>query len=67
MSSFKGSNLTSLWKQKAKSRRLENKFLKQRLKELRQSRDSWKTKAKSQDEKFKALQSEVESLKKNDF
>ena len=53
-----------IWKGKAKERRLENKFLKQRIKELTRSRDSWKNKSKEVIKRCNELESENRDLKK---
>lgn len=53
------------WKEKAKERRFENKFLKQRVKEVLLSRDAWKQKALDRRAKLKALEQELKELKKN--
>lgn len=45
MFSFKRKKLPDNWKEKAKERRLENKELKKRLKELSKNRNKWKSKA----------------------
>ncbi len=39
------------WKYKAKSRQHENKYLRQRIKELTQSRNKWKEKAMNREKK----------------
>jgi len=52
------------WKSKATTRNAENKELKKRLKETKQSRDNWKGKykeAKSDRERYK---SELDAIKK---
>ena len=61
-----GSRFRFLWKAKAKSRRLENKLLKQRIKELTQSRDMWKKKAKDRRAALEGLESELSGIKKRD-
>jgi len=38
-------NTINIWKEKAVERRVENKALKKRLKELIKSRDNWRNKA----------------------
>jgi regulator of replication initiation timing len=49
------------WKEKAKTRRLENKKLKKRINELLESRDKWKEKA----DKLKKANDKInEELKK---
>ncbi|CEG11359.1 hypothetical protein MSIBF_A1400004 [groundwater metagenome] len=53
-----------VWKEKAKERRLKNKFLKQRVKELTTSRDSWKNKAKKTNNTSNDLERENIDLKK---
>ena len=52
------------WKEKAKSRRLENKLLKQRSKELVFSRGNWKAKALSRREQIKELEAELDQALK---
>jgi hypothetical protein len=52
------------WKEKAKDRRLENKFLKQRVKELSLSRDNWKHKALNRGVELEAIEQELKELKK---
>ena len=50
---------TKAWKSKAKERRLNNKALKKRIKELTHSRDVWKN-------KYQKEQRTNEELKKNE-
>lgn len=50
------------WKRKAIKRRYENKKLRKRLKELKESRDLWKNKAHNSNELISELKDE---LKKN--
>ena len=52
------------WKDKAKNRREENKNLKKRIAESRQSRDSWCEKYKLAEAARLALETELLSLKK---
>ena len=52
------------WKERAISRRLENKELNKRRKELIKSRDSWKQKYNIQKEKADKLEHELELIKK---
>ncbi|BDU50501.1 hypothetical protein [Haliovirga abyssi] len=60
------SNLYNLWKEKAKERRTENKKLKTRIKELKESRNKWKIKAKLNAEKILKLETEKKVLKNNE-
>lgn len=60
----KNINSGHIWKEKAKERGLENKFLKQRIKELTASRDIWKNKSKEMRNKTRELESENRDLKK---
>ncbi len=53
------------WEMRAKDRRLENKALKKRIKELTISRDSWKAKYMKQKEVFTESQMKLEIVKKN--
>jgi len=53
------------WEMRAKDRRLENKALKKRIKELTISRDSWKAKYMEQKEVFTESQMKLEIVKKN--
>lgn len=53
------------WEMRAKDRRLENKALKKRIKELTISRDSWKAKYMEQREVFTESQMKLEIVKKN--
>lgn len=57
-------NNNSTWKQKAIARRLENKELNKRRKELALSRDKWKTKFMAQKERADYFESEVSAIKK---
>ena len=52
------------WKQRAISRRLENKELNKRRKELTKSRDGWKEKYMVQKEKADKLEHDLELIKK---
>ena len=54
-----------VWKEKAKERRLENKILKQRVKEITTSRDSWKDKAKKMNKRSNELGKENINHKNN--
>ncbi len=60
----KNINQSLIWKEKSKERRIENKFLKQRLKELTKSRDLWKNKFKEIFKRCDELESENRDLKK---
>ena len=53
------------WETRAKERRIENKALKKRIKELTHSRDSWKDKFMQQKTILKEMQRKVEVVKKN--
>jgi len=53
------------WEVRAKSRRIENKALKKRVKELTSSRDLWKSKYVENKEILITVQKKVESVKKN--
>ncbi len=53
------------WEVRAKSRRIENKALKKRVKELTSSRDLWKSKYVENKEILIIVQKKVESVKKN--
>lgn len=53
------------WETRAKDRRIENKALKKRIKELTHSRDSWKNKYIQTKASLKAVQKKVETVKKN--
>ena len=53
------------WEIRAKDRRLENKALKKRIKELKVSRDLWKSKYINSRDTLMAIQKKVGSVKKN--
>ena len=53
------------WELRAKERRIENKALKKRIKELTISRDSWKAKHKSVKMQLNGVQKQIETVKKN--
>jgi hypothetical protein len=53
-----------VWKDRAIARRLENKELQKRRKELIKSRDGWKEKYLFQKEKADKLQHDLELIKK---
>ena len=53
------------WEERAKERRLENKQLKKRIKELTFSRDEWKVKAMKRKEDFDELNQKLLVVKKN--
>ena len=53
------------WEIRAKERRLENKALKKRIKELIVSRDLWKSKYINSRDTLMTIQRKVESVKKN--
>jgi shikimate kinase len=53
------------WETRAKERRLENKELKKRIKELTHSRDAWKDKFMKQKAVNNEMQKKMEIVKKN--
>lgn len=53
------------WETRAKERRIENKALKKRIKEITQSRDFWKNKYMKQKESFNDMQNKLSIIKKN--
>ena len=53
------------WEIRSKERRLENKQLKKRIKELTFSRDEWKVKAMKRKEDFDELNQKLLVVKKN--
>ena len=53
------------WEIRAKERRIENKALKKRIKELKISRDLWKSKYVKSKGTLMTVQKKVESVKKN--
>lgn len=53
------------WETRAKERRLENKQLKKRIKELILSRDFWKDKAMERKESLDELNQKLMAVKKN--
>jgi len=53
------------WEIRAKERRLENKQLKKRIKELTFSRDEWKVKATKRKESLDELNQKLLIVKKN--
>lgn len=56
--------LNNDWKVRAIDRRLENKALKKRIKELTLSRDTWREKSKKHKEEKEALQKKLNAVKK---
>lgn len=52
------------WRQKALARRVENKELRKRIKELKASRDNWKNKYLTHKEKSDFLEFEIQKIKK---
>lgn len=54
----------NFWKERAINRRLENKILKKRIKELTVSRDNWKTKYMLVKEIKNEFECELKSIKK---
>ena len=54
-----------MWKQKAIDRRLENKELGKRKKELNKSREQWKMKYLKEKERADIYEKELSSIKKN--
>lgn len=53
------------WEVRAKERRLENKQLKKRIKELIISRDEWKVKAMDRKDSLDELNKKLATIKKN--
>ena len=53
------------WEERAKSRRLENKRLAKKCKELTISRDGWKTKALKRQEEVVKINKQISDIKKN--
>jgi hypothetical protein len=53
------------WEIRAKERRIENKQLKKRIKELTFSRDEWKVKAMKRKERLDELNEKLLIVKKN--
>jgi hypothetical protein len=53
------------WEQRAKDRRIENKRLKKKIKELTISRDQWKAKATNRKEELDEMKKKLETVKKN--
>jgi len=53
------------WEERAKERRLENKRLKKKIKELTVSRDFWKTKAMARKFNLDELNKKLATVKKN--
>jgi len=53
------------WEIRAKERRIENKQLKKRIKELTFSRDEWKVKATKRKERLDELNEKLLIVKKN--
>lgn len=53
------------WEERAKERRLENKRLKKKIKELTVSRDFWKTKAMARKSNLDELNKKLSTVKKN--
>ena len=53
------------WEIRAKERRLENKELKKRIKELTLSRDAWKDKYMKQKAVLMEMQKKIEVVKRN--
>ena len=53
------------WETRAKERRLENKQLKKRIKEITYSRDFWKVKAMERKESLDELNQKLLAVKKN--
>lgn len=54
----------NFWKERAIARRLENKELSKRRKELTQSRNNWKEKYTKQKDRADRLEHELELIKK---
>lgn len=57
-------NKGAYWKPRAIERRLENKELKKRIKELTHSRDNWKTKCMHTKGQNKLYENELNKIKK---
>jgi len=53
------------WESRAKERRLENKAVKKRLKEMTISRDEWKVKYMRQKDVLDGLHKKLDTVKKN--
>jgi hypothetical protein len=53
------------WEYRAKERRLDNKAIKKRLKEMTISRDQWKDKYMKQKEVLDGLLKKLDTVKKN--
>jgi hypothetical protein len=53
------------WEIRAKDRRIENKALKKRIKELKISRNLWKSKYVKSKDTLMSVQKKVKSVKKN--
>ena len=53
------------WETRSKERRIENKALKKRIKELKISRNLWKSKYVKSKDTLMTVQKKVESVKKN--
>ena len=53
------------WERRSKERRIENKALKKRIKELKISRDLWKSKYIINRDTLMTVQKKVQSVKKN--
>jgi hypothetical protein len=53
------------WEARAKERRLENKRLKKKIKELIISRDDWKDKATKRKESYDEMKQKLAHVKKN--
>ncbi len=52
------------WRERAIKRRIDNKALKKKIKELTISRDKWKSKAMSNQEKLKNFSNSLKSIEK---
>lgn len=57
-------NAEDLWKEKAIARRIENKELKKRRKELVGSRNNWKRKYMEEKQRADLLEQELSTIKK---
>jgi t-SNARE complex subunit (syntaxin) len=53
------------WETRAKERRIENKRLKKKIKELTTSRDGWKDRATERKENLDELNKKMATVKKN--
>lgn len=54
----------NIWREKALNRRVENKELHKRIKELKESRDNWKQKYVAQKQKSDLFVQQIDAIKK---